>query len=269
MDSESLIKVEKRGHLAILWLNRPEALNALTFEMIAEFNQEVARAATDPDVAAICITGMGRGFCAGLDVGALLNVAKTSDRHLEKRGIDPEMPAQFANLLQVGKPVIAAVNGPAVGMGFILSMMCDLRFVSEEASFITVFSHRGLVPEHGITWFLPKIVGHSRAMDLLWSSRKVGAEEAFRIGLADRMTSGADLLDTVEAYVEDLAVKAAPRSISIMKELVYRHMQMPMDEALKETDHLVSEGAGHPDTREGVESFREKRPPRFTPWPDK
>ena len=188
------ILIERRAGMAVVTLNRPATLNAMTFEMIGAFNRAIADAEQDPAVHAIVITGVGRGFCSGIDAASLAQASASGDRQLAARGIDPDLPAQFINLLKIGKPVIAAVNGTAAGLGLILAMMCDLRFVAHEASFVTAFSKRGLIAEHGVSWFLPRIIGPSRALDLMWSSRKVAAQEAYRVGLADRIAPAAELM---------------------------------------------------------------------------
>ncbi len=260
------ILVERRAGMAILTMNRPATMNAMTFEMIADFNRAIAEAERDVEVRAIVITGTGRGFCSGLDAGSLAQASATGDRQLAARGLTDDMPAQFASLLKIGKPVIAAVNGVAAGMGLVLAIMCDLRFVANEASFVTAFSKRGLIAEHGMSWFLPRIVGPSRALDLMWSSRKVGAEEAYRIGLADRLAPAAELMAAVEAYVADIAANVSPRSMGITKDMVYRHLSESMGPAVREADRLATASLGHPDTKEGVRAFVEKRPPRFAPW---
>jgi enoyl-CoA hydratase/carnithine racemase len=265
-DAARDILVEHRDGMAIITLNRPAALNAMTFEMIAEFNRAAAAAVAAPEIRAIVITGAGRGFCSGLDAASLAQASASGDRQLVARGIEEDMPAQFASLTKIGKPVIAAVNGVAAGIGLVLALMCDLRFVAEEASFVTAFSRRGLVAEHGTSWLLPRIVGPSRALDLLMSSRKVGAEEAYRIGLADRIAPGAELMDTVAAYVADIAANVSPRSMAMIKDMVWRHLSEPMGPAVREADRLATASLGHPDTREGVQAFVERRPPRFLPW---
>jgi len=268
-DAPSDILVERRDGMAIVTLNRPATMNAMTFEMFAVFNRAIAEAEADPAVRAIVVTGTGRGFCSGLDAASLAAASASGDRQLAARGIEEDMPAQFANLLKVGKPVIAAVNGAAAGMGMVLAMMCDLRFVAEEASFITAFSRRGLIAEHGMSWFLPRIVGPSRALDLLMSSRKVGAEEAWRIGLADRVVPGAELMTAVGAYVAEIAAGVSPRSMAVIKDMVYRHLSDPMQPAVQEADRLATASLGHPDTKEGVRAFVERRPPQFLPWTGK
>ena len=170
------IQFEIMGRVALIRLNRPQVLNALTLPMLAEIRALVRRAEADPEVTAIAFTGEGRGFCSGLDSAALVAATEGGSGGQPNQGA--ELPGMFSYLMEVSKPVIAAVNGVAAGGGFILAMMSDLRFGSENASFTTVFSKRGLVAEHGASWLLPRLVGASRALDLLWSSRRVGAEDA-------------------------------------------------------------------------------------------
>jgi enoyl-CoA hydratase/carnithine racemase len=266
-DAPDTVLVEKRDRMAILRLNRPAALNAMTLAMMRRLRQVVAEAEADPEVVAIVVTGAGRGFCSGIDAQELSGLAQSGDRRLGDRGMDPDLPAQFATLLSVTKPVIAAVNGPAAGMGFVLAMMSDLRFAAPEAVFMTSFSQRGLIAEHATSWLLPRLVGHSTALDLLWSSRRVGAEEALRIGLADRLTGSGDLLESVGAYVAQLAASVSPRSMAIIKSMVYRHLDAAFGPAVRDADTLATQSLGHPDAQEGVRAFVERRPPVFAPWP--
>jgi len=261
--TEPVIRLERRGPLGLIWLNRPEALNAMPIPMIGEFNAAVAEADADPEVVAIAVTGVGRGFCAGIAAGDLGQASASGQRRLEERGIDPQMPAQFANLRSLRKPVIAAVNGPAAGLGLILALMSDLRFVAEEAVFVTAFSHRGLLAEHGVSWLLPRLVGQGRALDLLFSSRRVKGEEAYRIGLADRLLPKDELIPAVEAYVADLAENASPGSLMAMKQMVYRHQDMAFQPALIEADATATASLGNADAREGIAAFVERRKPRF------
>lgn len=261
--AQSNVRYEVQDSAAIVRLDRPEKLNAFTFGMVAEIRAAVDRAANDDRAVGIIITGTGRGFSAGLDTSDLARSASGTAPASEP---DPdELPALFAYLLRIPKPVIAAVNGVAAGGGFVLAMMCDLRFVSRDATFTTAFSKRGLIAEHGTSWLLPRIVGNSRALDLLWSSRRFDAAEAARIGFADRVVEPAELMDTAHAYVRELATSVSPRSLAVMKSQIYRHWSMGLGPALHDTDKLVAESLVHPDATEGVKSFVERRPPRFAP----
>src|SRR5215207_1983912 len=218
---ESGVDYSVEGSSAIVRLDRPQRLNAFTLRMVGEIRAAVDTAVRDETVVGIILTGTGRGFCAGLDSEDLM--ASASGRTPgggEARG--DELPALFSFLLQAPKPVIAAVNGVCAGGGFVLAMLADLRFAAPEAAFVTAFAQRGLIAEHGTSWFLPRMVGTSRALDLLWSSRRVDAEEALRIGLVDRIVRADRLLDEARDYVDQLAAKVAPRSVAAMKSQVYR-----------------------------------------------
>jgi enoyl-CoA hydratase/carnithine racemase len=162
--------------------------------------------------------------------------------------------------------VIAAVNGVAAGGGFVLAMMCDLRFMAQEAYVTTIFSRRGLIAEHGTSWLLPRMIGLNRALDLLWSSRRVDAAEAYRLGLADRVAPADGLLAEVEAYVADLAATVSPRALAVMKRQVHRHLEVAFDEAARDSDALMAAALRFPDAAEGAASFVERRPPRFAAW---
>jgi len=265
------IKLEVTGHTAIITLNRPESLNAFTYPMIDEFGCAVEEAEKDGAVTGIVVTGEGRGFCSGVDMKTLDSLQEDgkgsrSDEFKASPG-DKNMGDNFwaglTYLLSIRKPIIAAVNGACVGYGMSLTLFCDMRFASENAKFMTSFSPRGLVAEHGQSWILPRILNPSRALDLLWSSRKVGAEEAFRIGLVDRVFPPDRLIEESVDYVEMLAKTVAPTSLMIMKQQIYRHLNMQLGEAMQETTRLIDESMVRDDFKEGIASFVEKRPPEF------
>lgn len=256
------LTLERRGPLAIVTLQRPAQLNALTYTLIQEIERAVREAEADGDVAAICITGAGKGFCAGVDM-SVLTVSARGEGEAEE---GPPGPPLFGFLLDVSKPVIAAVNGVAAGGGFVLAMMCDLRFFGELGNVTTVFSRRGLIAEHGTSWLLPRITGLSRALDLLWSSRRVDAQEAHRIGLADRVVPNESLLDEVAAYVDAMVATVAPRMLAVIKQQVLSHLERPFLDAAQESARLMRKALVHPDAKEGAVSFVERRPPRFEKW---
>jgi enoyl-CoA hydratase/carnithine racemase len=261
--SEGDILFETNGHVALIRLNRPETLNALTLPMLGTIRKHVAAAESDPRVTAIVFTGAGRGFCSGLDAQAL--IASTRAGSASQPAGGPELPGLFSYLMDVRKPVISAVNGVAAGGGFVLAMMSDLRFGSEAASFTTIFSKRGLIAEHGTSWLLPKLVGASRALDLLWSSRRVAADEACRIGLLDRVVPANELLSSVTDYVEQLAETISPNSIAVMKAQVYRHLGEAVRPALVDSAQLTRASLDHPDAKEGARALVERRPAKFRP----
>jgi enoyl-CoA hydratase/carnithine racemase len=264
--SQREIVYDLEGAVARVRLNRPEKLNAFTFAMIDALREAVGRAAADERAAAIVITGTGRAFSAGLD---LADLARSTREGLPASSGSPEpdeLPALFGYLLQVPKPVIAAVNGVAAGGGFLLAMMCDLRFAAAGASFTTAFSRRGLIAEHGTSWILPRLIGTSRVLDLLWSSRRIDAAEALRVGLVDRVVPEGRLLEEVDLYAGDLAANVSGRSLAVIKSQVYRGLSWPLEEACRDADRRMREALAHPDAKEGAASFAERRPPRFARW---
>lgn len=248
--------------VAVVTLNRPEKLNAFTSATLAEIRDAVLRAERDPAVVGIIVTGAGRGFSAGLD-SAQLGATTTAGSSARPEVAEGDVPGLFTWLLRVGKPVIAAVNGVAAGGGFVLAGMCDLRFASTAASFTTVFSKRGLIAEHGTSWVLPRLVGTGRALDLLWSSRRIDAEEAARIGLVELLVEPDELLAAARAYVVELAAQVSPASLRDTKRLVYRHAGVGYEEALGETEALQWESLDRVDATEGARSLLERRAPEF------
>jgi enoyl-CoA hydratase/carnithine racemase len=265
--SQILFDVSDR--IATITLNRPERLNAWTQVMAGEIRTAMQAADADPDVRAIVLTGAGRGFCAGADMNDLADISSAGG--LEARPhtpYDPQARADFQHPMTwfptVRTPIIAAVNGPAAGMGLALLLFCDLRFAAESASFVTAFSRRGLIAEHGISWMLPRLVGHSRAMDLLLSSRRVAADEAYRIGLVDRVCPTNELIAETRAYARELAELVSPRSAQVIKRQLWEGLLQDLREAMTVADREMAESLKSADFKEGVAHFLEKRPPKFT-----
>ena len=259
------VSYARRGPLGVIRLERPDALNALTSGMILGVERLARAAERDPEVIAICITGAGRGFCAGIDMAVLSEHTRSGPPPGAGDG-KPSRPALFSFLRDISKPVIAAINGVGAGGGFVLAMMCDLRFMAEDASLITIFSRRGLIAEHGTSWLLPRMTGLNRALDLLWSSRKVDAAEAYRIGFVDRVAPSDALLDEVEAYVTAMAASVSPRALAVIKAQLHRHLETTFDVAAVESADLMARALAHPDAAEGAASFVERRTPRFAAW---
>lgn len=261
---------EVEDSVAVIRLERPEKLNAFTFRMIAEIRDAADKAAGDERVVGIVVTGAGRAFSAGLDTGDLARSTPGTAEEVrpapDSSASDAELPALFSHLLRIPKPVIAAVNGVAAGGGFVLAMMCDLRFAAADASFTTAFSKRGLIAEHGTSWILPRLVGINRALDLLWSARRIDATEALRIGFVDRVVPRESLIDEAKAYIRDLAANVSPRSLAVIKAQIYSHSSLALEPAIRDADRLMRDALTHPDATEGVKSFVEHRPPRFERW---
>ena len=260
--------------VATITINRPARLNALTARTQVEIKHAMIAAERDERVVGIILTGAGRAFSAGADMRSLAEIAerRAVDQddtlaHLEAesrgREVDPEFRVTWSFVPSLKKPVIAAVNGPCAGMSTAIATMCDLRFASDSAVFTTSFSQRGLVAEHGLSWILPRLIGPAKALDMLWSARRVDAQEAERLGLVDRVVPGDELLPTTRGYIEDLARNSSPASIMIMKRQVYLHLMKPLHEAMEDTNRLMAESLTRDDFREGVASFVEKRAPAF------
>jgi len=254
------IRYEVDDPVALITLDRPETLNALTHPMLAAFREAVDQAVADPQVVGIVVTGEGRGFCSGLDASVL---QATTTAGSASRPRSEGVPGLFTWLLEAPKPVIAAVNGVAAGGGFVLTVMADLRIASTAGSFTTIFSKRGLIGEHGTTWILPRLLGAGAALDLLWSSRRIDAAEAHRIGLVQQVVEPGDLLVAARRYVVDLAENVSPASIADTKRLVYRHLGVGYDEALRETEVVQYAALDREDAKEGAAALLEKRPPSF------
>jgi len=259
--------------VAIITMNRPDALNALTGRMMAEIRHALAAAESDPAVVGIILTGAGRGFCAGADIGGLDATASGEAGQAEDLSAlaaspgDPDMGENFrityTYILSVRKPVIAAINGPCAGLGFCYALLCDMRFAERQAKFTTAFSQRGLIAEHAASWLLPRLIGTGKALDLLWSARKFLADEAYELGLVERLVESGESVDAAAAYIRELAAVGSPTSFKIIKAQVYRHLNMQLADAMKETNALMAESLEKEDFKEGVRSFIEKRPPEF------
>jgi len=257
-----LVLSERRGPAAVITLNRPEALNAFPMSMVRDLQHHVEAASADPEVVGMVITGAGRGFSAGLDMSTLTNISNTGSSARDVPA-ERELPGLFSFLVQQPKPIIGAINGVAAGGGFVLALKCDIRFASTNASFLSIFSKRGLIAEHGTTWLLPKQIGTAAALDLLWSSRKVDAAEALQLGLVQRVVAPERLVDEAVEYIVMLAETVSPASMADTKRLVYEGAGQEMELAFTEADNATWAAMDRPDPAEGAASFVEKRPPRF------
>jgi enoyl-CoA hydratase/carnithine racemase len=262
---------EVRERVATITLNRPHRLNAWTGRMHTEYRWLLAEAERDGGVGAIVVTGAGRGFCAGADTAALEgHVAKggydpgTPDElAMPGYGVAPEFDHAFAYHFGMGKPIIAAINGPAAGVGLALACFADLRFAAAGAKLTTAHGKLGLPAEFGLSWLLPRMVGLTAANDLLLSSRVFLAEEAAAMGLVNAVLPPEELLPHVERYARGLIATVAPSSLRETKRQIYRDLHRGVGEAVEHSEALIREMMREPDYREGVAAFVEKRPPRW------
>ena len=262
------------GRVATITLNRPDKLNAWTRTMETEVRAAMTAAGTDDAVRAIVLTGAGRGFCAGADMSLLSDVSASGGDarpgDAAPGGIDggldlpPDYHLRYAYFPTVPKPVIAAINGPAAGLGLIMALYCDVRFASDSAVFTTAFARRGLIAEHGISWLLPALVGHAHALDLLLSARKVNAGEALAMGLVNQVHPASTLMDATMAYARDLADNVSPRSIRVMKRQVYRAVLQSLEDATLIANAELPGSFVSEDFKDGVAHFLEQRPARFS-----
>ncbi len=252
------ILVEIADHVATITLNRPDKLNAWTAQMGREVREAMLAADADDNVRVVLITGAGRGFCAGADMSLLTDIVQS--------GLDAATsPAsRRAPVPEIEKPVIAAVNGHAVGLGLAVALFADIRIAAESAKFGTAFAKRGLVAEFGLAWMLPRLVGLGNAMEMLLSARLVDAVEARQIGLASRILPDGAFAEAARAYAVELAAGVSPRSTRVIKKQVASALCQTLDEAFGLSEKEMFASLGCEDFREGVAHFMEKRAPRFT-----
>lgn len=272
-NQETLYSVD--GRVATLTLNRPDKLNAWTATMDREVRAALEEAERDENVRAIVLTGAGRGFCAGADMSLLSAVAEqglSEERRAQalrggsspREGVRPDFQKKYSYFPAIGKPVIAAINGPVVGLGLVITLYCDLRFASDAARFSTTFARRGLIAEYGMAWMLPRLVGHANALDLLLSARQIDAAEAFRMGLVNQVFAQEGFLDKVRGYARDLASNVSPRSLRVIKRQVYEGMFQTLAEAFEVSEREMLASLQSEDFKEGVAHFLGKRAAAFT-----
>jgi len=260
-------------------INRPDKLNALNTQMIHDLLDAFDRADADDAVRAIIVTGAGRAFCAGADLsggGGTFDRASRPDRPPVPNGPDGKPDLSHENARDGGgritlrvfncrKPVIAAVNGPAVGIGVTMLLPMDVRIASTDARFGFVFSQRGIVPEAASSWFLPRIVGIAQALDWCYAGRVFGAEEALKGGLVSRVVAPAELIATARAIARSYCEKTSAVSIAVIRQMMWRMLgaSHPMEAHRIDSRAMYHRGRGA-DVKEGIASFLEKRPPHFT-----
>ncbi len=253
------LRVETEGRVATITLNRPDRLNAYTAEMGVELFGALGELDLDDGVRAIVITGAGRAFCAGADLAG--GGSTFAGEHTWQRAAELEARVRPWNMRT---PVIAAINGPAVGIGATLPLHWDIRIASERARIGFVFVRRGIIPEAASTWILPRLIGLSRSLDLMITGRILDAREALEYGLVSQVVPHGDLLPTALATARDIATNTAPVSVAITRRLLWRQMLSASPAAAKaHEDELFHWIGKQPDAAEGVTAFLEKREPRW------
>lgn len=256
-------------HVAVLWFNRPDNMNALTKVMEAELRDAFASLDRDETVRAIVLTGKGRAFCAGMDIAELETLPPGDIREAEwMRPYDmnrrSDYQSRYSYFPAVRKPVISAINGATAGLGLVFALYSDIRFASDKAVFSTAFAKRGLIAEHGIAWMLPRLVGPGAAADLLFSARKVTAQEALAMRLVERLVPADKLIEEAVAYADDLAVNVSPRSIRVIKQQLGEVPFQTLSDAIALANREMFDSIQSDDFKEGVAHFVERRQARFT-----
>jgi enoyl-CoA hydratase/carnithine racemase len=257
--------------VATIWLNRPHRMNAWTGRMHTEYRHLVARADEDAAVRVIVVTGRGRGFCVGGDAEALSGHARrggydsgtSADIATPGYGVAPEFDASFAYHYGLSKPVIAAMNGPAAGVGLALACFADIRFAASGSRFTTAHGKLNLPAEYGLSWLLPRMIGLTRANDLLLTSRVFDAEEAAELGIVNAVLPGPELLEHCYAYARNLIETVAPGSLTQTRWQIYRDLHRDVAAAVDHSESLINAMMADPDYAEGVKAFLEKRKPHW------
>ena len=260
------IRIEKADRVMTVTLHRPEKLNAFTTRMRDELLAALAAADADDGVRVVIVSGAGRAFCAGADLSAgrqTFDFARRGRADAEE-GRDGGGRVALA-IYALKKPVIAAINGAAVGVGVTMTLPMDIRIASSEARFGFVFARRGIVPEACSSWFLPKVVGLSRAAEWLYTGRVFGAEEALAGGLVSRVVPPGELLPAARALAHEIADNTSAVSVALSRQMLWRMAgaDHPMEAHKVDSRAIYAMGVS-PDVAEGIASFKEKRPPRFT-----
>lgn len=275
----SEVTYENADGVATITLNRRERLNAWTPTMADDVRTAIGQAGNDPAVRVIVVTGAGRGFCAGADMGILTNTAKVGKGNTaptpppvdvafpNARGPDlgAEFHGRFTYMFDCPKPIIAAINGPCVGIGLVFALHADLRFAAADATMSTAFASRGLIAEYGIAWILPRLIGETAAMDLLLTARKFDGAEAARLGIVNAALEREALMPHVQGLAAQMAHTLSPQSMSIIKRQLRLAQRQSFSEAVELANAEMSKSFASEDFREGVAAFSEKRVPAFKP----
>ena len=280
MDFKNIL-LEQRENIAVLFLNRPNKLNAFTFSMMEEIISALDSLEADDSVHAVIITGKGRAFCAGADLSSGQDTFNPSfdDFAVQERDFRRDSGGILTlRMYKFLKPIVVACNGPAVGIGASMQLAADIRLASDQARFGFVFNNRGIVPDACSSWFLPKIVGISRALELTYSGRIIDAQEALQLNLVSSIHDSEDLLSSAVDITKKMVQNSAPVSISLTRQMLWRSLESsgPYDAHVIESKAIDSRGASE-DAKEGVSSFLGKRPaefknkvssdmPEFFPW---
>jgi len=263
---------EVKDHVGVITLNRPEKLNALSGALTAGMAKALVDGQEDDNVRVVIVTGAGRGFCSGADLtpptGRTIadgpaatpdRPPSIADRRYNLRGVQKVGRA----VMGLDKPYIAALNGPAAGAGLDLASMADIRFAAKDARFTQAYTRNAIVPGNGGCYFLPRILGMAKALELLWTSRTFDADEALAIGYVSRVFPTEGLMEETMAFARELCA-GPPVAIQYIKQLAYKSQDLDLDTSLRMAQYMQTIATATEDAREGPRAFREKRAPQFT-----
>jgi enoyl-CoA hydratase/carnithine racemase len=249
--------------VAVLTLNRPDRLNTWGGDIATAFYAGLDRAEQDPAVRVIVVTGRGKAFCAGAQLGSMGSVTQSIEKTDEGKLASLIGDRQPHHLPTLCKPVIAAINGSCVGIGLTQALMCDVRFAAAGAKFAASFARRGLIAEYGVSWILPRLTGWGVALDLLLSGRTFLADEAADLGLVKEVVPPDQLITRAMAYADDIAQNCSPASMAIIKRQAYGDAMREVADSSARSEVLLQQSLKRPDVIEGITSFLEKRAPSF------
>ncbi|RJF72822.1 2-(1,2-epoxy-1,2-dihydrophenyl)acetyl-CoA isomerase [Deinococcus cavernae] len=261
MSEQPNILVQDRAGVRTLSINRPDKLNAVNADTLLQLTAELQRADADPQVRVVVLTGEGRGFCAGQDLGDVSGQGLSFTEHLHQT-FNP----LIRTMRNLNKPVISAVNGVAAGAGASLALAGDIRLWAQSGVFVEVFSNIALIPDSGSTWFLPRLVGFNRAFELMALAEKVRAEDGLRLGLCEAVYPDDTFRQDVQAYAERLAARPA-NALALTKQALNAALTSSLNEALNLEADLQQRAGDHWEHLEGVTAFKEKRPANFVNGP--
>ena len=251
------IQYKKQNRIGIITLNRPDVLNAFDEQLVWDLQEATKDLKEDEDIRVGIITGAGKGFTAGAD----LSERESSWTSVEDSLLRGFLPT-FENIMQMPKPVIGSINGPAAGIGAALAMACDLRIMSDEAYILSVFSNIAVVPDGGLSWFLTRYLGYTKAFEYAIEAKKISADECIHFGIANKKVSSDQLQSETMAWAEKLA-KRAPQSLSNTKKIMRNALEKTYLETYSEEAHIQNGIFGNEQNREAIKAFLEKREPNF------
>lgn len=265
------VKYDVANSIATITLNRPHRMNAWTGRMHTEYRHVLCKADAATDVRAIIVTGAGKGFCVGADSKALeghiekggYDAGTPDDLEEPGRGVSEDFDASFAYHFGLQKPVVCAINGPAAGVGLVLACFADIRFAVPGVKFTTAHGKLNFPAEYGLSWLLPRMIGLPRANDLLLTSRVFLSDEAFNLGLVNRLVPPERLIEETTKYVQSMIEAVSPGSLRETRWQIYKDLHRDVASSVRESESLIDSMSRQKDFNEGVSAFMEKRKPNW------